>query len=562
MLEAGAYGRSPLGRVIRRVGGRIAIVRFARWWYWAFLSAAVVYGVVLLVSRLLISLPFALNPLTLLVIPLVTLPVAWLGFRRVTPSDGARAMDEAEGTNDLFLTAVLIEEGAPEFAGLVQSGAADRVAQVKPHQVVPWGGQTRALRCVAAVVVLWAAIEWLPQLDPFGHVKQREQQEARREELTQTRQTTQLRKARIATKLPSGKLSEETELRIEELKKTFVSMNPGQPKNNFKALTQQQQELGKSWQRAKHSSAALGALPRLDQAFGAQSPRTEQWSKQLAQGDAEGMKQELRELGDLARQLAEMPDGEAKRKLEREMKRRLEELSRFANDKMAARALAASLERALSQMKMGDSQELSQEAMEALAESLDLSELELSQLQQAMNDLKALEEALRTLQMAQQCNQQQALDGQACTNAAALSEYAAMYEQMLAQQGACGACAGCLAGTGCTGGGAGQGMKGPGTGEGGEAPEDDSLETDHVSEKSRSAMRAGKILMQWQTDESADRGRAAVDYDRQIRDLREGISEAVFNEGVPPVYHDTIRRYFDSLAGGDEAAAPPEKEAP
>ncbi|MBT3293731.1 MAG: hypothetical protein HN919_05025 [Verrucomicrobia bacterium] len=538
-------------------------MRFARWWQWAFLSAAVLYAVVLIVSRLLISLPFIVDPLTLVVIPLISLPVAWLGYRRVSPSDGARAIDKAEGTSDLFLTAVLIEEGAPEFSELVTSDAAQRVGQVKPRRVVPWDGRAEALRCVAAVVVLWAGVAWLPQLDPFGHVEQREQQEARREELSQTRQVTQLRKARIATKLPSGKLSEETELRIEELKKTFVSMNPGQPKNNFKALTQQQQELGKSWQRTKHSSAALGALPRLDQAFGAQSPRTEQWSKQLAQGDAEGMKQELRELGDMARKLAEMPDGEVKRKLEREMKRRLEELSRFANDKMAARALAASLERALTQMKMGDSQELSQEAMEALAESLNLSEMELSQLQQSMDDLKALEEALRTLQMAQQCNQQQALDGEACTNAASLSDYAAMYEQMLAQQGGCGACEGCLAGTGCTGGGgAGQGMGGPGTGEGGEAPEDDSLETDHVSETSRSAMRAGKILMQWQTDESADRGRAAADYDRQIRDLREGISEAVLNEGVPPVYHDTIRRYFDSLAGGEEAAALPEEEAP
>ncbi len=53
-----------------------------------------------------------------------------------------------------------------------------------------------------------------------------------------------------------------------------------------------------------------------------------------------------------------------------------------------------------------------------------------------------------------------------------------------------------------------------------------------------------------------------VDYDRQIRDLREGISEAVLNEGVPPVYHDTIRRYFDSLADGDKGAAPLEKETP
>ena len=49
MLEAGNRGQSPLGRAIRRVGGRLTVVRFARWWYWAFLGSAALYALVLLV---------------------------------------------------------------------------------------------------------------------------------------------------------------------------------------------------------------------------------------------------------------------------------------------------------------------------------------------------------------------------------------------------------------------------------------------------------------------------------------------------------------------------------
>ncbi|NQU39791.1 MAG: hypothetical protein HQ523_07550 [Lentisphaerae bacterium] len=539
---------------MRRVGGRLAAVRFARWWYGAFMVCAALYGVAVLVLRLLLPLPITLFPLSLLIVPLAALPVAWLGYRRVTVADSARAMDDAEGSDDLFLTAVLLEAEAPEFAGLVQTGAARHAERVEPRRVVAFGGQQPALRCVAVLVVLWAALAWVPQLDPFGREEQRELREARHEELEKTRQTTAVRKARIAARAPDGKLSEEAELRIEELKKTFVSMQPGQPKENFAALTKQQQELGKSWQRAKHANAALGALPRLDQAFGAQSPRAAQWSKQLAQGESAGMQQELRELRDLARKLNDTTESAERRALERELTRRLQEMSRFANDNLSARGLSAAVNRALTQMKMSGASDLSQEALEALAESLDLAEMELSQLQQSMNDLQALEEALRTLQLAQQCNRQQALNGNSCSNATSLASYAELYEQMLAQQSACGKCAGCRAGGSCTGG-SGPGMRGPGQGEGGQAPEDDSLETDHISETSRSAMRAGKILMQWQTDESADRGRAAADYDRQIQELREGISEAVRNEGVPPVYHETIRRYFDSMAADTEPSA-------
>ena len=540
-----------LRRLIRQVGMRLACVHLARWWYRVFLIGAGLYALALVASRLLAIAPGAFTPVSLLVLLILSFLIALIGRKRVASSDAARAIDHAEGSRDLFLTSVLLDERSQDLAKLVEAGAAARAAQIDPRRVVRFGLQRHILWAGLTVILLLAAMRWLPQLDPFGREALRQQRQARREELKETRRATTVRKAQLARKTPPRERSEEAELRIGALKKTFTAMKPGQPKENARALTEQQQELGKSWQRAKHASMSLGALPRLDQGFGAESPRAEQWRKQLADGDTQSMQQELRDLQELARKMAALPDGDARRKFERELSRRLQELARFADDKMAARALSAALNRALAQAKMGGATELSMAALEALAESLDLADLELSQLQQAMNDLKAMEEALRTLQLAQRCNQQQPLDGNACTNCNSLAAYAALYGQMLAQQGGCGACAGCVAGTGCTGGGKGLGMKGPGQGEGGQAPENDALVTDHISETSRSAMRAGKILMQWQTDESADKGRAAVNVDQQIRELREGVSEAVLNERIPPAYHDGIRRYFDALAPGD-----------
>jgi hypothetical protein len=545
-------GRSALGRLLRRVGVRLGAVRLAWWAYRGFLALAGLYALALLAARLLGFYPTIFTPLSLLVVPAGALLVALASYRRTKPTDCARAIDHAQKTQDLFLTAVLLDGDSPEFSELVETGVSKHIDTVKPRHVVRWSGHEHLLRCISISLLLIVAVRWLPQFDPFGKEARREQQELRREELAETKRATAIRKTLLARHTTPYERSEEAELHLASLKKTLAALKPGEPKRNVKALTEQQQALGKSWQRAKHATTLLGDLPSLEQAFGVESLRTEQWRQKLAQGSTEGLKKELQELGDLAKRLQAMPDGAERRALEREMSQRLQEMSRFANDKMGSPGLSAALKRALAQMKMGGATELSSEALKALGESLDLADMELSQLQQAMNDLEALEEALRTLQLAQRCNQQKPLDGSSCTNGASLAGYAAMYEQMLAQTG-CGTCAGCQSGQGCQRGGSGAGMKGPGQGEGGQAPEDESLATDYTSEKSHSAMRAGKMLMQWKTDESADKGQVALNYDRQIRDLREGINEAVLSERIPPAYHDTIRRYFDSL---DTPAAP------
>ena len=90
-------------------------------------------------------------------------------------------------------------------------------------------------------------------------------------------------------------------------------------------------------------------------------------------------------------------------------------------------------------------------------------------------------------------------------------------------------------------------MGGPGIGKGGKAPEKPEEKTDFKSERSRSALTAGKILLQWKTKEVSDPGTMRENYQSQLDAVKQGVTEAILQEQVPPGYHEAIQKYFDSL---------------
>ena len=94
-------------------------------------------------------------------------------------------------------------------------------------------------------------------------------------------------------------------------------------------------------------------------------------------------------------------------------------------------------------------------------------------------------------------------------------------------------------------------MRGAGVGVGGLAPEDASLETDYKSQKSRSALTAGKILLSLKTRGVSDPGEARVEYADYVGQVKQGVSEAILHEEVPPAYHDSVRKYFDTMEASD-----------
>jgi hypothetical protein len=66
---------------------------------------------------------------------------------------------------------------------------------------------------------------------------------------------------------------------------------------------------------------------------------------------------------------------------------------------------------------------------------------------------------------------------------------------------------------------------------------------------------AGKVLLSMQTKGLSDTGEAEENYAKSISEVKQGVSEAILQEQVPPGYHEEIKKYFDTLKPAPDAAA-------
>jgi len=520
-----------LGRVARRQRQ----ARFGRRLHLFVLVFAGVYLAALLVARLLALIPDGFTLASTLAVPGLATLVALALARAPSRPEAARLVDRATGSKDLFLTAVLLDDAPGAYRPLVARAAEERAAGVDPRQAAPFRWRKPARDTLVALAILPLLALYLPQFDPFGREEQRREERERRRRLADSRKATDLRKRMIEKQLAAPPDRDAIQLSLRKLEQDFKRMKRRDPKGNLKRLAEQQKGLGRMWRKLseKKLQEAFNRTPVQQRFGGGELPQMSKWREEIKRGDASGMRRELKELQDLAKQLAGMPASAEKRKLQKQLQQRMKALSDFVSTELNSRPLSTAMQRAMEQLAMSGSKALSPEALQGLQESLQLSDLEMQQFQKNLQDLKALEQALSTIQMAKQLNQLQKLDGQGCKNCQGMQDYAELYEKLLA--GA------------CKGKGPGAGMGGPGTGKGGKAPEDDTLETDYKSERSRSALTAGKVLMEWKTRGLSDPGKAREDYRRQVRQIKQGVSEAILQEQVPPGYHDAIKGYFDTL---------------
>ena len=225
------------------------------------------------------------------------------------------------------------------------------------------------------------------------------------------------------------------------------------------------------------------------------------------------------------------------------MARRTEELSEFLKQNASSQELSETLTRALNQLQALDEPAIAEEASDAFGESLALTDMELKELAQSLRNMQDLEEAMRAMQAARAACELSAKgsgegeagagSGQPSTAqmdpAEALKAYREYFEGLV------------------PGAGSGPGMLGPGTGSGGVAAEDPSQKNAFKTEKSRSSLRAGKILMTLKVKEVGDRGEVTQEYAEQVKQVKQGASEAILQERVPPGYHQGIKKYFDDL---------------
>ncbi len=546
-------------RLLRRVASRQRACAVGARFYCFVLLLAALYSALLLCSRLLALIPNWFAPVGLVSPVAAALAMAVAFHRRPTATAAARLVDKRMATDDLYLTAALIESSAGQYQPLVLRDAEAGAGSVPPQAVVPFKWGAKARRILLVLAVLLAASMFLPQLDPFGRGEQRRAIAERRRQLEDSRQATALRIAFLKKKAAEGDLAEQVPRAVARLKETFNATRPAQKEGNLKRLSARQQELGELWRKASEKKLKPDFRQSYEaQKFGAGSEKkVDQWRRELRKGETKALKKEIAELKDAVQKLTEMPEGVEKKELAQQVRQRLRELADFAANETNSPSLNSALQRALDQLAMAGMAGISGPGLEALAESLDLTELELSSLAESLEGLQSLEDALEALQLAKLLNEWEGLDGEMCKSCEGIADYAALYAKLM--EGRCGSC-GCLLGeggvcSGCGGRGMGLGMRGAGIGVGGLAPEDTEAETAFKTEKSRSALTAGKILLSLKTRGLSDPGQARVDYEQHVDEVKQGVSEAILHEQVPPAYHEAIQDYFDSIGEPHETAA-------
>ncbi len=547
---------APLSRaLIQQVRWRLELVSVGWATLWAFIAVWSVFTAAFLASRLGgVWLGF-FSWQSLAIVPVAAFLGGLLFHRRSQTVDIARLVDQASGSKDLYLTLALLNTSAGEYQPLVVQSAEQRALQISPGKVVKHrfhSFSARRLWLMATAIpnlmfVLAALMFLVPQFDPFGIVQAAQRQQRRQERLADSRKATQLRLEAIKKQPEELAEPSEAEQAIQDLKAAFNNMKPHERQDNQQSLMSEQKKLGEKWRQLSADTLKellkQGSLS--DQAFGkAEEDVLRKWTKEMQEGNAESLKselakavQEMRELQEQLEKLRKADTPEEKQAaekqtadLERQLKERLDRLNEFAEKKLNSEQLSAALERAMQQLEAARNPEMMEEALEGMKESMDLSELELEEIAQSAEDLKSLEQALKTIQMAKKLNEGEKLDGEQCQKCKSMSDYEELYQQLLAEMG-----------------GDGEGLGGAGQGRGSKAPEDDTVDSKFQSEHSKSQVQAGKVLLSMKTQGEGEQGDVVKNYRTLINQVRQGVSEAIVLEQVPPGYHDSIKRYFDSL---------------
>ncbi len=521
---------TPLQSLLRRVGTKCLIVTQANRLRLTLLATAGAALVAILVARLLnlFSLE-AIPPAAWLVLALPSVVILALG-RRPAPTRIARTIDEREGTKDLFLTALLAEDGSG-YAPVVATQAGERATTVLPAHVVPFRWQRGLGEVFAAAVFVTVAFLWTPQLDPLRKQTARDRAAENERRLVEMNRATEVRREEIA----QNKEREPAEVKdaLTRLEEAFKKAKPTEKESTLKELATRQKELGELWRRVNNPELRAN-LEQTAQSFGEADPkRLEEWRKQLQKGDATALKKELQEMRETAQSLAGKPDSAEKRAAQQQLAQRLSELAQAMKQMASSPQVNEALQRALAQLDLAKLEQLSKASTEGALDSLQLSEEELDQLAQSLKDGQALEDALKNLQMAKQLAEAGKLDGGECKGGG-MAEYALLFEGKMSELGE-------------RGGLSREAPLGEGPGSGALRPEDESVKTGFKSEKGGGQLAGGKMLLEWKTKEVGETGARTEEYQAAVRGVQQGVAEAIQQEQVPPGYHEAIKRYFDSL---------------
>ncbi len=531
---------------MQAVSRRLYARRVARIGLIALIVISALFAALLLVTRLsgLIGVP--LTPATLLIPPCAALAGAVLivGLKRPLPPAGvARLIDSRLGSEDLLLTACTIGGTAGAYQELVLSRAAVRAAGARAADILPlqpWRGIATA---TAMTALLASGVLFLPRLDPFGHEASRLKLAARQAQLDEQRTAAKRRIEAIAQVHSEKPASDQVARELAQLTATLAKLKNGRKEENGKMLSAEQQALGKAFNQTADPRFTPSDDERNElQHLGAGDlTQGEALRQELAKGSTRAAGEKLDQLKVLAEKLDATSDAHEQQKLRAQLKQGLEGLSQGLGKQGGA-----ALKQALDQLAHSGNPGLAHEALAALKDSLDLTKAELSLMAQGTRDREQLKDALQTLQQARKLNELGdlgATDSGEPQEGRSLADYKRMYAQLMRQHHQQG--------------GEGSGM-GPqdGPGKGGKAQENDSATTLFEPQRSHSQLGAGVTLLEWKTAGPAAKGVAQEQYQSSLREVQQGVSEALLHEPLPPGYQEAVKKYFDSLTPPEAATAP------
>lgn len=522
-------------RLLDRTAGRLYLTRLGQALHRGWLIATGMALLALLSARLLALLP-AESVIRWLWVPVALAAIGAAVFaRKPSLRDTARLIDERTDSKDLFLTTAHVSADSGEYGSIVLDQAEQRAGGLDSRKIVPFSWQIGARNVAAAAVLVAVAALWLPQFDPFKKKESRDKLAKQEQQLQQTKKATALRTEQI--KQDDAKENDKVKQALAALEKTFKEAKPQEREANLKKLGEQQKQIGEMWRQAanqrKNDAQEQGA-----QKFGQANPQqNEKWREDLKKGDTSAIQREMEGIKSDMQKLAEMPESAEKRAQQEQLSQRLSQLSEGLKQTATSSQLQAALQRAMEQLDMSKMSQMSKEALDAAQQSMSLSQQELDQLGQAMKDQQSLEDALKNLQMAKQLADEGKLDGSQCKNCNGMGDYEALYKKLCQGNG--------------MGNKPGNGMGGmgpnPGQGFGGKAEENDEAETGFKKERSPTQLTAGKTLLQWKTQELGPKGSRPEEYQEAVKQVKQGVSEAIAAEQVPPGYHSAIQKYFDSI---------------
>lgn len=525
-------------RLLSQTANRLRLAAVGSWTHRALLGLAAVFAVALIGSRLLGVLPLAwFRWETLLGVPVAAISAGLIIARRPPQELVARVVDERSGSKELFLSATLMQDSSAEFAPVVREQAEQLAPTLRAANLVPFRCGPQMRNGMVALAILAAGTQWLPQLDLLKMEQGRQAATQQEKKLAETKKLTELRKEELKEK--GGILKEQVEQALTKLDKTLKDMKPDLKADNAKKLNEQAQDVSDLWKKATADLPKLMEnVERAAQQFGAneQAREMREMLDKLKKGDASALNKALEVTRKKLEELAKMPDGAERQKQMEQMAKELAKLSNQMKEQLGDKGPNEALKRALEQMGMAKNKDAAKEALQAAADSLNLTKEELEQMAENFKDANNLEDALKNLAKAKQLNQDGKLDGADAANAKTMEDFAKLYQELMGD------------GEG-QGQGDGQGKAGqkPGRGNGGTPGEDPNAITKTKDEKSKTKMGAGKLLMQWREEGVGETGAKAQEYQEAVKAVREGVAEAIRNERIPPGYHGAIQKYFDRL---------------